>query len=199
MVISPRVKQALSRQASGAAIERIDREYEQLCVELVSEWLLGERRFESVSQQTEHWLARLYDVIYVDEQPEATRLYERFQIPLPRAQYVARLLMARRAAQWRNAARVELRATLRRLEKSARDAIADSQGSVQRYETSLSRGAYDELIVIYENLSRSISDTERPAPPRKLPSSPTLVWFSITAETAVAVLTALDKELADAG
>jgi hypothetical protein len=188
------MQRALAIEASPETVRRIEADFDKLCVELVSDWLLGERRFESVSQQTEHWLARLYDVLYVDEQPEASRLYERFRLPLPRAQYLARLLMARRAGQWRKAARTELIATLGRLKASAGDAVEAGEGQVQRYDTSLSRGAYDELVVAYEAVGRAANDRERPAPPRKLPSSPTVAWFSITAETTLAILNHLEAD-----
>lgn len=179
---------ALSIDTSKETQQRIQKQFDRLCIELVSEWVTGERRFESVSQQAEYWLARLYEEFYLDEQPEATRLYARFRLPLPRAQYVTRLLLARRAAQWRVAARREVESTLARSESPARDAIKAKEGQVQRFETSLSKGGYEELIVTYEFVVRPIKDGERPAPPRKLPSSPAVTWFSITAETLIAVL-----------
>lgn len=189
--ISTEMREALALQASDRAKERIDSHFEKLCVELVSDWLLGDRRFESVSQQAEHWLSRLYEEIYVDEQPEATRLYERFRLPLPRARYIARLLMAQRAAQWRTAARNELKSTLDAFRDSAKEAIAAREGPTQRYEASLSRGAYDELMVTYDEVCRELASAKRPAPPRKLPSSPVVTWFSITADTLLAILDAL--------
>ena len=80
----------------------------------------------SPSQQAEYWLARLYEDIFIDEQPEATRIYMRFQMPLPRAQYIARLMLARRTAQWRKAAREEVLRTLQRVEEKSKE--ADDKG-----------------------------------------------------------------------
>jgi hypothetical protein len=192
--VADAARAALSIDASEEARRRIVQQFDRLCIELISEWLTGERRFESVGQQTEYWIARLYEELYVDEQPEAARLYARFSLPLPRAQYLVRLLLARRVAQWRVAARREAELTLGRFEGPARDAIKDKAGQVQRFETSLSNGGYNELIVAYEFIVRPMADRERPTPPLKLPSSPAVIWFSITAETLVALLEHFRKE-----
>jgi len=100
--------QSLGVEASREAKERLQARLLTLAAELVLEWIVGERRFESQSQQTEYWLARVFEEILPDEQPEATRIYTRFGFPLPRSQYLARLLLARRAARWREAARREV-------------------------------------------------------------------------------------------
>ncbi|TSD89155.1 hypothetical protein FFK22_009275, partial [Mycobacterium sp. KBS0706] len=101
-----RAKAALEIDASPASRKRIESGYEALCVDLVSEWVLGERRHETQGQQAEAWIARFYDALHGDEQPDANRIYARYQLGLPRAQYLARLLRARRTAQWRAAARL---------------------------------------------------------------------------------------------
>lgn len=84
-----------------------------------SKWVVGEKRFESQSQQREYWLSRFYEEVFIDEQPDATRIYERFGMSLPRAGYLSRLLRARRIAQWRHAARLELKRQLERKRQAA--------------------------------------------------------------------------------
>ncbi|MGK9231699.1 hypothetical protein KXS07_08725 [Inquilinus limosus] len=189
-----RAKAALTIDASPASRARIESGYEALCVDLVSEWVLGEPRYESQGQQAEAWIARFYDSLHSDEQPDANRIYARFQLGLPRAQYLARLLRARRTAQWRAAARAELRQALEQAEADARAAAAAGRAQVQRFELSLSRGGYDELVTLYDSVAAVVTNGSRPAPPAKKPSSPTLTWFSITAETILALLDALRRE-----
>lgn len=189
-----RAKAALAIDASPASRARIDSGYEGLCVDLVSEWVLGERRHETQGQQAEAWIARFYDTLHSDEQPDANRIYARYQLGLPRAQYLARLLRARRSAQWRTAARAELRQVLERASADARAAAEAGRAQVQRFELSLSRGGYDELVTLYDSVAAAITQGDRPAPPAKKPSSPTLTWFSITAETILALLDALRRE-----
>ena len=189
-----RAKAALAVDASPEARARIEAGYEALCVDLVSEWVLGERRYETQGQQAEAWIARFYDALHGDEQPDANRIYARYQLGLPRAQYLARLLRARRTAQWRAAARAELRQVLERAEADARAAAEAGRSQVQRFELSLSRGGYDELVTHYDTVAAAIAGGDRPAPPAKKPSSPTLTWFSITAETILALVDALRRE-----
>ncbi len=189
-----RAKVALAIDASPASRARIESGYEALCVDLVSEWVLGERRHETQGQQAEAWIARFYDTLHSDEQPDANRIYARYKLGLPRAQYLARLLRARRTAQWRAAARAELRQVLERTEADARAAAEAGRAQVQRFELSLSRGGYDELVTLYDTVAAAITKGDRPAPPAKKPSSPTLTWFSITAETILALVDALRRE-----
>src|ERR1700733_7875312 len=92
-----RARSNLATDSSLDAQKLINAQLQAVAAELALEWITGERRFENQSQQTEHWLARLYEVLYPDEQPDATRIYTRFGFSLPRAQYLARLLLARRA------------------------------------------------------------------------------------------------------
>lgn len=190
--LKPEIRALLARNASEESVERIDSEFESLCVELVSDWLSGEQRFESTSQQTEYWLSRLYETIYKDEQPESTRIYQRFRFPLSKAQYISRLLIARSAGDWRNVARTELKQTLEASRALAEDAIRSGRGVVEDYSISLSRGAYDELIVIYDDVCRRLRSAQRPPAVRKQSSTSSFVACTIMASTVIAIL----KELA---
>jgi hypothetical protein len=82
--LTERAQQSLSVEASDGARERLRERLQTVAAELALEWIVGERRFENQSQQTEYWLARFYEEIFLDEQPEATRIYARFGLPLPR-------------------------------------------------------------------------------------------------------------------
>src|ERR1700741_1489482 len=100
---------ALSLDCSEPSKDRIGSKLQDLAAELMLEWLVADKRFDSQSQQTEYWLSRFYEDIYSDEQPDAARIYERFNISLPRSTYLTRLLRARRMGQWRKAAQQEVK------------------------------------------------------------------------------------------
>ncbi|CAN7487139.1 hypothetical protein LJR029_000907 [Caballeronia sp. LjRoot29] len=192
--LKARAQKSLGIEASAATKRRIEDRLHLVAQELVLEWVVGDRRFENQSQQTEHWLARLYEEVFSDEQPEANRIYARFGMPLPRSQYVARLLLARRSAQWRAAARAEAQTTLENVEAKSLEARKSKSASSQRFELSISPGGYDQLVVLYDFMASALSGPNRPAPPKRLPSSPSLIWFSITAEAVLALLELMRKE-----
>lgn len=192
-----RARASLVAEASDASKALIEARLEAVAASLALEWLVGDRRFESQGQQTEHWLARLYEELYPDEQPDATRLYLRFGLPLPRAQYVARLLLARRTGHWRNAARAEVTGALKVFEADAKKARDKDVSQTVRFDISLTRGGYDELVVLYDRLVGAIAGQNRPAPPKRVSgSSGKLAWFSVTAECLLALLDLIEKEKA---
>ncbi|TFW57817.1 hypothetical protein CT676_27835 [Bradyrhizobium sp. MOS001] len=186
-----RAQALLSTDASPAAKKNIKSNLESLAATLLLEWLVGDKRFESQSQQTEYWLSRFYDGVFVDEQPDATRIYERFGVNLPRAGYLARLLRARRAAQWRQAARAELKTQLERYKDRAAEAKKEGQGHVTEFDVSLSPGAADEMRVVYDRLAAFVAERERPKPPKAKPSFGNSRWLGVPAETLLSILEAL--------
>lgn len=186
-----RAVEALKARASAASQARIDASFDDLCVELVSEWIVADPRPESATQQAEYWIGRVYEELIPDEQPAPTGMYTRFSLSLARAQYVARLLRTRLAAAWRAAATDELLRCLGSVGAKAKEAAAARQAKTQRFECSVSRVAYDELVVLYEATAVPGAEGQRPAPPRKMTSSPGITWFSITAETALLLLDCL--------
>ena len=188
-----RARASLMIEASDAATQRIDARLQAVAAELALEWITGERRFENQSQQTEHWLARFYEELFTDEQPQPTRIYARFGLPLPRSQYVSRLLLARRTNQWRDAARREVLTALESVEARSKEAGKDKATKTQRFELSLSRGGFEQLVVLYDFMVGAISGQNRPAPPKQNPSPGSLVWFSVTAETVLGLIELLRR------
>ncbi len=177
----------LSVDASQQARQRLEARLRELSAELFLEWVTGERRFESQTQQTEHWIARFYEEIFPDEQPVGTVLYERFGLPLPRANYIARLLRTRRAAQWRDAARQELMTMLKACREKAKTASATGQG-IFEIDISLSAGAADELRVQFDRYCAAVPPEKRPRPPKAKPSLGTTRWFGVPADTVLLLL-----------
>lgn len=186
-----RAQDALKLDASPGAQKLAIAKLEGLASTLLLEWLVGDRRFESQSQQTEYWLSRFYEEIFVDEQPDATRIYERFGVSLPRAAYLARLLRARRTAQWRQAARVELKTQLGRHKTAAEEAKQEGQGHITEFDVSLSPGAADELRVLYDRLAAFVPERERPKPPKGKPSFGNSRWLGVPSETLLQILDTL--------
>ena len=188
-----RAQAALKLDASPAAQKLAKAKLESLASTLLLEWLVGDRRFESQSEQVEYWLSRIYEEIFVDEQPDATRIYERFGVSLPRATYLARLLRARRAPQWRQAARVELKTQLERHKAAALNAKKEGQAHVTEFDVSVSPGAADELRVLYDRIAAFIPERERPKPPKAKPSFGNSRWLGVPAETLLQILETLAK------
>ena len=189
-----RAEANLGVDASPAAQANIKEKLSQLSTALVLEWLLGEKRFESQSQQTEHWLSRFYEDIFNDEQPDPNKIYQRFGLSLPRASYMARMLRARHAAQWRAAARKEVKTQLSRKKKDAETSKKNNTGDIDEFDLSFSKGAADELRVLYDRVSSSVDEKERPRPPKSKPSFGSTLWFAVPAETLLLILEAIEKE-----
>ena len=61
---------------------------------------------------------------FPDNEPDPNKLYERYALSLPKAQYLARLLIARRTAVWRARARKELRGKLEAIRADAEASIS---------------------------------------------------------------------------
>jgi hypothetical protein len=186
--LSQRAAAALSTDASEVSQQRLAKNLNLLAAQLMLEWLTGDKRFESQSQQTEYWLARFYDEIFSDEQPDAARIYSRFGLTLSRSAYLARLLRARATATWRSAARQELRNRLADKRESAQREKDEGQSSIIEYDIGLSPGAADELRVLYDRLTASMGDSEQPRPPKAKPSFGGLRWLSVPADTLLQIL-----------
>jgi len=182
---------SLEQDSSPRAKAALKAKLKDLAAEMLLEWVVGEKRFDSQSQQTEYWLSRFYEEIYEDEQPDPTRIYERFNLSLARSSYVTRLLRARRMPQWRKAAQTELKTQLARLKKKAEQSKKEGTAHIQDFDVSLSSGAADELRVIYDRISESIEENERPRPPKIKPVFGSAKWFSLPADTLLLILDAL--------
>jgi hypothetical protein len=141
----------------------------ELSAKLVLEWLLNEKCFETMSQATEHWVASFEEGLFPDEAPDPTKLYDRCTLPLPKARYLARLLLARRSGRWRVGARKELLARLREKEADAR--LAEEQKRIsQEFDCVFSRPAYEEFQALYEK-ARATPNPKRPLSPPRVISS----------------------------
>ena len=80
---------------------------------------------------------------------------------------------------------------LGKLVEKAENAIKEKRGKTQPYEVSLSRGAFEELVQLYDRLAGARSGGDRLTPPKRIPGVGTFVWCSITAEAVVALIAEL--------
>ncbi|MFK0206322.1 hypothetical protein [Agrobacterium sp. NPDC090283] len=166
--------------------------YGEIAADLFFEWLLNERRFETMSQATEHYVAKVEEKLYPDDPPNPTKLYERYSLPLARARYLARILLARRSARWREGARRELLAKLN--EKRVDAEAAEAAGRLsQEFDCVLSRPAYDEFQVLYE-WARANPVANRPlAPPRVISTFVQEVTVRIRCQVILVVIDILNQ------
>jgi hypothetical protein len=192
-----RARTVLSAQATSDSNANLKSRLEQLASALVLEWIVGERRFESQGQQTEYWLFRFYQDIFKDEQPDATRIYERFGLGFARAAYLARLLRARRTAHWRAAARAELQQELNRYRERASADEERGRTHIQEYEVNQSPGAADELRLIYNQICETSGGRERPKAPKPRSAFGNSRLLAIPAETLLLILGRLQAEGVD--
>jgi len=145
------------------------RAFSEIASDLFFEWLLNEQRFETMSQSTEHFVAKVEEKLFPSEPPNATKLYDRYSLPLSRARYLSRLLLARRSARWRDGARAELLRKLTEKSQDAGEAEAANRFS-QEFDCILSRPALDEFQVLYE-WGRAHPIANRPLSPPKVLST----------------------------
>lgn len=166
--------------------------YGEIATDLFLEWLLNERRFETMSQATEHYVAKVEEKLYPDDPPNPTKLYERYSLPLSRARYLARVLLARRSARWRNGARREL---LARLDEKSVDALAaEAAGRVsQEFDCVLSRPAYDEFQVLYEWARANPAENRPLTPPRVISTFVQEVTVRIRCQVILVVIDVINQ------
>jgi hypothetical protein len=119
-----------------------------LALRLYLEWALNERRFDRAGQWTEHLIAETEAAFNPEKEPDPTQLYLRYALPLPRAQFVARMLLARQTSQWRAKARQELRQKLEPHFAECSALVANGSRTEER-DVILSRGAAEEFTVAY--------------------------------------------------
>jgi len=74
------------------------------------DWLSGEKRYTSMTQQYADWVEAIYvELLPGDERPSTERLYNYFNMPYGQAQYVARVLNNKSLAVWRRQAHDQLK------------------------------------------------------------------------------------------
>jgi hypothetical protein len=174
-----------------AAAARAANRAATLAVDLFLEWALNERRFERIGQMNEHWIALIEQAFFPDSEPDPNKLYERYALSLPKAQYVARLLIARRTAVWRARARKELRSRLEDIRADA-EAAVKAKSLSQPFDVILSRGAFDEFASAY---SRAFEWPKTPlSQPHRRSSFGNQIVVELIAQVVVEVIKVLNAQ-----
>ncbi len=194
----------LSRGADDETSARVKADLPKIAAILALEWITGDRRSETISQQTQSWLTFLYERLYTDEEPSAADIFARFDLPLSRAQYLARMLPAQfsqeRAEQGEKldrqraqSASDEARGELGRAFEPHVQDITDANARQKPFDIAVSRAAYDELLAIID-LQETGAGAELLRPPQRTASTPARIYFTIRGYTLLRVLDALNGD-----
>lgn len=189
----------LSRGADDETSARVKADLPKIAAILALEWITGDRRSETISQQTQSWLTFLYERLYTDEEPSAADIFARFDLPLSRAQYLARMLPAQleedrtieRQRRARSERRVVLLAGLETREKRAAESADPGHADT---ELSLPKEVYTELLTVFDEIASTQSADTSLRPPQRSTTTPGRVYFTIRLATLIALLDFLRKE-----
>jgi len=85
----------------------------QLAIASWVDWLSGEKRYTSLTQQYTDWIEAIYlHLLPEDEPPSIDRLYNSFNIPFGQAQYITRVLSNKTLTHWRQRAVERLKSAM---------------------------------------------------------------------------------------
>lgn len=133
-------------------------ELAQLAVASWVDWLSGEKRYTSLTQQYIDWVEAIYiHMLPEDEPPSTDRLYNSFNIPFGKAQYIMQVLSSKTLTHWRQKA-------IERLKTSMSERLNDVDQWIENGETSLKaeilidKLSYLEFKAIYERLFQQNPD-----------------------------------------
>jgi hypothetical protein len=109
----------------------------QLAVDAWIDWLAGDQRYNSLTEQHTDWFEQIYTQLLPEsEVPSADRLYNSFNVPFGRAQYIARVLSNKRLTHWRELAVQRLR-----------EAMAAKLADVDKWVAAGETGAKAEIVI----------------------------------------------------
>ena len=104
--------------------------FSNFAFEVTCDWILGEKRFRSLTEQQIAWIEKLYiDIIPPTEKPSYDRLYNEFHLSAGQAQYIARVLTDKKLTQWRKVALTELNIELESKKEDAELLIQNNEGN----------------------------------------------------------------------
>ena len=138
------------------------KEFATLGFEHLYQWLSGEERYRSITDQHIAWLQDVYTRLLPEtEVPSYARLYGKFNIPYGRAGYLIRVLNETGLPHLRSQARAELRELLGSEYETAQEAINDNRPDVS-IGIRMSSLASRELRSILNHLCQVDPTTELP-------------------------------------
>lgn len=120
-----------------------------IAVEELLGWILGEKRYRSVTELQISWIEQIYLSLFPDKMPKATVLYNSFNIPYGQATYIARVLAEKDLPAWRGRARNELKSRLEDQKEEAKSNVdAGGQDRFVKRQITVTKLASLELFRI---------------------------------------------------
>ena len=124
----------------------------QLAMAAWLDWLSGEQRYTSLTQQYADWVEAIYlNLLLEEEAPSIDRLYNNFNIPYGQAQYITRMLNNKTMTFWRQRAIERLRAMMEEKLPQVEDNLAANDSWVPA-ELVVDKLAYLELRTVCDRL-----------------------------------------------
>jgi hypothetical protein len=159
-----------------------------LAVNAWLDWLSGQKRYNSLTEQYTNWIYEMYEGLLPNETPSANQLYNCFNVPYGQAQYIARVLNNRDIPRLRAQALEELKAKL--LEQKNEIYSRPPPQAKSKADIMLSKNATMQLDNIMGYLARKSPDEVDPL--TKFDGLGNLVGVKITARTFKKVCERLD-------
>jgi hypothetical protein len=138
--------------------------FANLAVSALSDWLTGNKRYRSLTEQYIDWVEQVYtDLLPQEEAPSTERIYNSLNMPYGQAAYISRVLASKTLVHWRTIAAKELRDALKDAEKNARQYVKDGDQG-QGVNIQVSQVAVHELIRVCSTRRRSDRSYLMPQP-----------------------------------
>lgn len=194
IVISPdqvqKMLNVLGIESNSPKAEQTVQEWVSICVDLVQEDILGERRPRSVTEITIRLLDRFYEAFLPKTMPSATDVYRRFNLPYGQSQYIARVLREDHRSAWRQYAREELRDALTNVQAKAIKAVENKDTDVP-IDVRMHASSEVELKEIYSTL---VEEDDSLLPPRRRSGYADEVTIGIPPQTVLEVIEKLSRK-----
>jgi hypothetical protein len=162
--VDPAAAQELARAfgiTDPAKVDNLCNTFAQLAFFEWSNWLSGDRRFLSLTEQTIERVAQIYQKILNTQQPKVSQLYNQLNLPHGQASYICRVLNERTLSVWRKQGLTELKKALLQKRKTASDYVAANEGEVA-ITIAITKIALLELQRCYEELRTKSPDLPPP-------------------------------------
>jgi len=136
--------------------------FAQLAFETFAEWITGQTRFRSLTEQHIAWVEALYEALLpAGEVPTVERLYNGFNMTHGQAAYISRVLGEKNLPRWRQQATKEVKDALKKKKEVAQKWVADDN-AVKECEVRLSKLAGRELLRLAEQVCRDDDKLQLP-------------------------------------
>jgi hypothetical protein len=120
----------LARAFDDGNAEDLGTKFATLAMREHLEWITGQSRFRSLTEEHLRRIERIYEAMLPDsEAPSFNRLYNSFNLPHGQAMYLARALSDKSQRKWRDRAIADLLADLKRIEPQVQQRQAADDGA----------------------------------------------------------------------